>query len=76
MQTNWKVWILSIVAAVGGANIIGVNEPVRAQEVTYTIGSAQLSSGWDVTGGSIEYSNGGIEGGSLSMEDVADSRAI
>jgi len=53
--TKWRVWILTTVAAVGGAYILGVTAPVRAASVvTYTLENAELIGGDDVTG-SIDY---------------------
>jgi hypothetical protein len=51
MLTNWRVWILTSVAAVGGAYIIGVSEPVRADsDVTYTLENVEIQGGYDLTG--------------------------
>jgi len=50
MLTNWRVWNLTTVAAVGGAIIIGVTAPVRAAEVTYTLENAELTNDDAVTG--------------------------
>jgi len=50
MLTNWRVWILTTVAAVGGAYILGVTAPVRAEVVTYTQENAELTYGDAVTG--------------------------
>jgi len=69
MQTKARAWILTSVVAVTGAYIIGVNEPVRAQEVTYNIENAYLTSGNEVTG-SIDYDNGEIVGGTLTIDDA------
>jgi len=49
--TKWREWILTTVAAVGGAYILGVTAPVRAASVvTYTLENVQLQNGDDVTG--------------------------
>jgi hypothetical protein len=75
MLTNWRVWYLTTVAAVGGAIILGVTEPVRAAVVTYTLENAVLANGDEVTG-SIDFDNsaGTIDGGSVNVnvggEDV------
>jgi len=68
--TNWRVWILTTVAAVGGAYILGVTEPVRAATlVTYTL-DAELAGGDDVTG-SIDFdvANQEITGADLTVSN-------
>jgi len=50
MLTNWRVWNLTTVAAVGGALILGVTAPVRAAVVTYTLKYAELTNDDAVTG--------------------------
>jgi len=78
MLTNWRVWILTSVAAVGGAYIIGVSEPVRAQQVTYTIDNLVLANDAAIVvqNGSIEYSNGAIDGGSLVLRSLRTGEGI
>jgi len=62
MLNKWRGWLLMSVVAVCGANIIGVYEPVRAQEVTYSLENTELANPTSEVTGSIEYNNGYIEG--------------
>jgi hypothetical protein len=88
MLTNWRVWILTSVAALGGAYIIGVSEPVRADsDVTYTLENVEIQGGYDLTGtivydttdgdissANVELTSGGgdLESFSLLYEFTAD----
>jgi len=92
MLTNWRVWILTSVAALGGAYIIGVSEPVRADsDVTYTLENVEIQGGYDLTGtivydttdgdissANVELTSGGgdLESSYLLAPDPSDSDGI
>jgi len=76
--TNWRVWILTTVAAVGGAYVLGVTAPVRAASVvTYTLENAELADGDDVTGSIyFDVANDEITGANLNLVNPSDGDVL